>query len=107
MFLLSLGSPLRCYLADRFIIIRMKEWLGDVSIAESMGRLCGKSVQMLTAIFGIIVTITTISAQLKISLIIIELIPFCKTAAYPNYFTVVLGLLVVIYTMVGGPRSIV
>ncbi len=35
MLILSLGSPLRFYLASRFIIVRMKEWLGDYSIAES------------------------------------------------------------------------
>ncbi|WP_243018681.1 sodium:solute symporter family transporter [Candidatus Cardinium hertigii] len=106
MLLLSLGSPLRFYLASRFIIVRMKEWLGDFSIAESMGRLCGKSVQMLTAIFGIIVTIAKISAQFKISLMIIKSIPFCNAKAYANYYTVILGLLVTLYTILGGARSI-
>lgn len=107
MLILSLGSPLRFYLASRFIIVRMQEWLGDFSIAESMGRLCGKSVQMLTAIFGIIVTIAKISAQFKISLIIIESIPFCNGTAYAKYCTVILGILVTIYTILGGARSIV
>ncbi|TDG94790.1 sodium:solute symporter family transporter [Cardinium endosymbiont of Culicoides punctatus] len=105
MFILSLGSPLRFYLASRFILVRMKEWLGDFSIAESMGRLCGRPVQVLTAIFGIIVAIAQISAQFKISLIIIESIPFCNVTAYANYCTVILGVLVTIYTILGGARS--
>ncbi|TSJ79827.1 hypothetical protein [Cardinium endosymbiont of Dermatophagoides farinae] len=42
MLLLSLGSPLRFFICLSFIIVRMKEWLGDFSIAESMGRLMWK-----------------------------------------------------------------
>ena len=106
MLLLSLGSPLRFYLASQFIIVRMKEWLGDFSIAESMGRLCGRSVRILTAIFGIIVTIAKVSAQFKISLIIIESITSCNAPAYANYYTVILGLLVTAYTILGGARSV-
>ncbi|TSJ80182.1 MAG: hypothetical protein NMK33_06425 (plasmid) [Candidatus Cardinium sp.] len=106
MLLLSLGSPLRFYLASQFIIVRMKEWLGDFSIAESMGRLCGRSVRILTAIFGIIVTIAKISAQFKISLIIIESITSCNAPAYANYYTIILGLLVTAYTILGGARSV-
>ncbi|WP_243517668.1 MULTISPECIES: sodium:solute symporter, partial [unclassified Candidatus Cardinium] len=106
MLILSLGSPLRFYLASRFIIVRMKEWLGDYSIAESMGRLCGRSVRILTAIFGIVVTIAKVSAQFKISLIIIESITSCNAPAYSNYYTVILGLLVTAYTILGGARSV-
>ncbi|MEF2229177.1 MAG: sodium:solute symporter family protein [Candidatus Cardinium sp.] len=106
MLLLSLGSPLRFYLVSRFIIVRMKEWLGDFSIAESMGRLYGRSVRILTAIFGIIVTIAKISAQFKISLIIIESITSCNAPAYANYYTVILGILVTAYTILGGARSV-
>ncbi|TDG95044.1 sodium:solute symporter family protein [Cardinium endosymbiont of Culicoides punctatus] len=105
MLIMDLASPVSFYLASRFIIIRMKEFIGDLSIAESMGKLYGTSVRMITAVMGIIMTIAILAVQFKVGLLIVTSL-FSISKQYAEYYTIALALLVIIYTTLGGARSV-
>lgn len=71
MLIMDLASPVSFYFASRFIILRMKEFIGDLSIAESMGKLYGTTVRIITAIMGIIMTIAILAVQFKVGLLVV------------------------------------
>lgn len=85
----------------------MKEFLGDCSIAQSMGKLYGPVCRVATAILGIIVSISTLLLQFKYGLAVIIASPLFKEAPYsPIYYGIALALLTIIYSTFGGARAI-
>ncbi|TSJ81268.1 MAG: sodium:solute symporter family protein [Candidatus Cardinium sp.] len=106
MLLIDLISPVRFYLASQLIIVRMKEFIGDFSIAESMGKVYGPVVRIITAILGMIATIAKLATQFKIGLTILTVTPLFKLVSYPTCWTVILSLLIIVYTTFGGARSV-
>ncbi|MDD9139355.1 MAG: HD domain-containing protein [Candidatus Cardinium sp.] len=95
------------YLTSRFLSIRMKEFLRDYSIAESMGKLYGPVVRIVTAVLGIIVAISVLLLQFKHGLSVILASPLFKIAPYPPiYYAIILALLTIIYSTFGGARSV-
>ena len=105
MLIRDLTGPFSFYLASRFIIIRMKEFLGDMSIAESMGKLYGQSVRVITAILGIIMAISLTIAQFKVGLGISRIL-FPQFQEYYICSTIVFALIVTIYSTFGGARAV-
>ncbi|AWN81589.1 sodium:solute symporter family protein [Candidatus Cardinium hertigii] len=103
--LLDLSSALNLYLASRFIISRMKEFIGHASIAESMGSLYGPIVRMVSGLLGIMMAIAILAAQVKIALNITQkLLPGIHT--WPIHSTIVWVSLVILYASFGGARSV-
>ncbi|MEF2229266.1 MAG: HD domain-containing protein [Candidatus Cardinium sp.] len=105
MLIMDLASPVSFYFASRFIILRMKEFIGDLSIAESMGKLYGTTVRIITAIMGIIMTIAILAVQFKVGLLVVTSL-FSISKEYVAYYTIGLALLVIIYTTLGGAKSV-
>ncbi|MBX9890296.1 MAG: sodium:solute symporter family protein [Amoebophilaceae bacterium] len=108
-FMLDLASPLSFYLAARFIIIRMQEFLGDVSVAESMGKLYGNTVRLVTAILGTLLTIALIVPQFKVGARMVTLLlPNLElfNSISPTIWVVLLGCLVIGYSTIGGARAV-
>ncbi|ROT47749.1 sodium:solute symporter family protein, partial [Candidatus Cardinium hertigii] len=103
--IMDLVHPIAFYLASRFVIIRMKEFVGHLSIAESMGSMYGPTVRMLTGIFGIMMTITLLTCQIKIGLNITAIL-FPETALFSTPSAIFLATLVVFYATFGGARAV-
>lgn len=106
MLILNLSSPVGFLLVSRFLTLRMKEFIEDFSIAESMGRLYGTIVRIVTAVFGLMMTMATLAIQFKIGLAIITAMPFFNMAQHSTYYTIVLALLVILYSTFGGARAV-
>ncbi|AWN81509.1 sodium:solute symporter family protein [Candidatus Cardinium hertigii] len=93
------------YFFSRFITPRMKEFMGHLSIAESMGSLYGSAVRIITALLGIILAIAYLTTQIKVGLEITAIL-FPKVVQLQTYSTILLILLVIMYATFGGARAV-
>ena len=90
------------FIAALIFVPRMSEFLGDVSIAESLGKLYGRKVQFITGVAGLISAAGFIGVQFK---------AFGNVFNYffdvPNTWSIVLAAsIVIIYSAFGGIKSI-
>ncbi|AVP87920.1 Putative Na+/proline symporter [Candidatus Phycorickettsia trachydisci] len=81
---------------------RMGEFLGKLSVAESMGEMFGQKTRIITVIFGLIRSICYLGVNFKVSSQILELL----FGASGYYATVWSALIVLIYSTLGGIRSV-
>ncbi|AWN81591.1 sodium:solute symporter family protein [Candidatus Cardinium hertigii] len=93
------------YLFSRLIMPRMKEFMGHLSIAESMGSLYGSAARIITSLLGIVVSIALLTVQIKVGLEIITLL-FPKIVPFQTYSTILLTLLIMAYATFGGARAV-
>lgn len=82
---------------------RMKEFLGKTSVASAMGEIYGNKVRTLVGICGLIACIGPIAIQFKAVGYIGEYF-FNKN---PLYFVIPIGVIVTIYSLLGGIRAVV
>lgn len=104
-FIIDLASPVNFYIAARFVIVRMKEFMGHLSIAESMGSLFGPIVRVYTAVLGIVISIAGLICQIKVGLNIITIL-FPDIEWLSGYSMTLLAILVVVYSSFGGARAV-
>ena len=92
-----------CLLLNAFIFApRMGDYLGSVSVAESMGRLYGKHVRLITAISSTIAASGFIALQFKIfGFILSNFVGL--TGDYPMFLA---ATIVVTYSAFGGIKSV-
>ena len=84
------------------LIPRMKIFLGDLSIAESMGKLCGTKVRLVTAVTGCLSMTGVVAAQFKISGMLFE-----HCFDIPSVYGIVLSsVIVTAYSAYGGINSV-
>lgn len=100
--LATLGIGTSLFITSIFLIPRMKEFLGDVSIAEAMGKLYGKEVRVITAVTGTIGSVGSMAVQFK---------AFGSVFAYfmnipPAYAIICAGLITTAYSAFGGIRAV-
>ncbi len=62
----ALCMSLSLIITSCFLIPRMGEFLGNISVAEAMGNMYGREVRIITAICGILGTIGGIAVQFKV-----------------------------------------
>ncbi|AWN81510.1 sodium:solute symporter family protein [Candidatus Cardinium hertigii] len=93
------------YFFSRFIIPRMKGFMGHLSIAESMGSVYGSAARIITALLGITLAIANLTIQIKVGLEIIAIL-FPKIIPFQTYSTILLSLLVIAYATFGGARAV-
>ncbi|WP_339044527.1 sodium:solute symporter family protein [Cardinium endosymbiont of Tipula unca] len=103
--MMYLASPINYYLATRFVIVRMKEFSGHFSVAESMGSIYGSAVRMLSAIFGIMLTVALLASQFKVGLRISTIL-YPEIEEFSTYSAMVLAGLVILYSTFGGARAV-
>ena len=85
------------------LAIRMGEFFSSLSIAESLGNLYGKEVRLFTALSGMIMYLGWVALQFRVSAnIFASIFELDKITA-----TLLVGSVVVIYSALGGMRSIV
>ncbi|TDG95783.1 sodium:solute symporter family protein [Cardinium endosymbiont of Culicoides punctatus] len=104
-FIRYLASAINFYLATRFVIVRMKEFTGHFSVAESMGSIYGLTVRMFSAIFGIMLTTALIASQFKVGLRISTIL-YPEIEKFPIYSAMFLAGLVILYSTFGGARAV-
>lgn len=85
-----------------FFAPRMGEFLGKLSIAESMGEMFGPKVRLVTVVFGLLRTICYLSVNFQVSSKLLELI-FGTSGEYATVFS---ALIVIIYSTLGGIRAV-
>ena len=92
-----------CFLMNAFVFApRMGEYIGSLSVAESMGKLYGKHVRLITAIASTIAASGFIALQFKIfGFILSNFIGL--TGDYPIFLA---AAIVVIYSAFGGIKSV-
>ena len=96
-----------CYALSLFttaylFVPKMGEFLGNLSVADVMGDLYGKEVRIITAIAGIIGALGGVAVQFKV---------FGNITAYfasisPTEATIYAGIIVTIYSALGGVRAV-
>ena len=97
-----LGDFLALLFVGLFFAPRMGEFLGSLSIAEAMGNLFGKKVQVITSIAGFIGASGAIAIELKLSGLI-----FSYALGVSNFYGVIIsGFIVTLYSSLGGIKSV-
>lgn len=90
-------------LVARVFVPRMKEFLGQTSIATAMGGIYGNKVRMITALAGVVACCGPIAIQFKAAGYIGEY--FLKLDNL--YFVIGIGTIVTIYSFFGGIKAVV
>ncbi|MCC8371759.1 MAG: hypothetical protein LN568_03265 [Rickettsia endosymbiont of Pseudomimeciton antennatum] len=98
----AIGEPLALVIVGYFLAPRMAEFLGNLSIAEAMGTLYGKKVQLLTAIAGIFLCIGIVAVQFKVSATMLQL--FFHVSSF--YAVVASAIIVILYSAFGGIKAV-
>ena len=98
----SVCMSLSLVITAYFLIPRMGEFLGNLSVAEAMGSIYGKEVRLLTAICGILGTIGGIAVQFKV---------FGNIFNYflgidPTYSIFLASSIVILYSSLGGIKAV-
>ncbi|MFK8040608.1 MAG: ATP-binding protein [Rickettsiaceae bacterium] len=80
----------------------MKEFLGQLSVAEAMGSLYGKQIRLITAICGLIPAVGNIAVQFSIFTILLKYL----FGDLNIYILVISSLIVITYSTLGGIKSV-
>lgn len=97
---------LTTYLGSRILTVRMSEFLGDLSIAESIGKLYGPLVRKITAATVVLVMLGLVVAQLKVVLGIVHFTLSDTQQDFIQWLPIATGLVVILYSAFGGARSV-
>jgi Na+/proline symporter/signal transduction histidine kinase len=85
-----------------FVIPRMSEFLGDLSVAESMEKLFGRKARVVSALTGIIASVGILGIQFKVAAKILELM--FGTSGF--YSTIISAAIVIVYSAFGGIKAV-
>lgn len=85
-----------------FLIPRMTEFFGTLSVAEAMGKMYGKSVRIICATVGILVSIGVIAIQFKVAGTIVQL--FFNISKF--YAMIIGSFMVILYSSFGGIKAV-
>ena len=97
---------LTTYFGSRTLTVRMSEFLGDFSIAESIGKLYGPVARKITAAIVVLVMLGLVVAQLKVILEIVHFTLPGMTQDVTHWLPIATGLVVILYSASGGARSV-
>ena len=97
-----LGPPICLFIMGQVLAVRMQEFMHNVSVAEAMGSMYGRTVQMVSAVSGIAGEIGGIAIQFKVIGNILALI----LGAQSESFTIVAAAIVILYSTMGGIKAV-
>ncbi|WP_375332126.1 sodium:solute symporter family transporter [Candidatus Tisiphia endosymbiont of Temnostethus pusillus] len=98
----AIGEPLALIIVGYLLAPRMAEFLGNLSIAEAMGTLYGKKVQLITAIVGIFLCTGIVALQFKVSATMLQL--FFNLSSF--YAVLASAVIVILYSAFGGIKAV-
>ncbi|MEL6606791.1 MAG: sodium:solute symporter family protein [Bacteroidota bacterium] len=96
------GDALALLFIGRFLASRVGEFLNNVSVAETMGKLYGKRVRIITAIAGISKAIGIVAVQFKVSAKVMGLL-FGLQGTQAAFLA---AAIVILYSTFGGIRAV-
>lgn len=97
----GLGLPLSIWLSGQ-LAVRMGEFLNNISVAEAMGDLYGKAIQMITACSCILAKVGYVAIQFKAISTILELLFNLEGVVA----TCMAACVVIIYSSLGGVKAV-
>lgn len=100
--LASMGQVLGLLLIAYIFIPRMGEFLGDFSMAESMGKLYGKKVRIIAAGAGSLAAIGLMAVQFKV----FGLVFSQYFGIHPTMSLILSGFIIISYSTIGGVRAV-
>ncbi|MFM2428618.1 MAG: hypothetical protein RL012_502 [Bacteroidota bacterium] len=101
-FIIPILGWVACIVLTGQLAARMGEFLNNISVAEAMRDLYGKSAHIITAVFGILSCIGCIAIQLKVTAMVITLM-----WGFTGLWVMVLaGVIVITYSALGGIKSV-
>eukprot|EP01132_Coremiostelium_polycephalum_P000250 gene250-330_t len=92
-----------CLFLVGILAVRMREFLKNISVADAMGSLYGKKVQIVTAISGVLCVLTIVAIEFKVIIRIIGLIFHTEGSVW---LAVLVAGVVIFYSVFGGIRAI-
>jgi Na+/proline symporter len=100
--IVTMAGSLCLLLMGQVLVVRMGEFLNNLSVAEAMGDLYGKTVRVFSAIASIIKTIGSMAVQFKV---IAKMLALLLGFEGP-WVTIMAAGIVVVYSAFGGLRSV-
>jgi Na+/proline symporter len=97
------GTCIGLIFTSYVLIPRMGEFLGDLSLPESMRKLYGKEVGIIITLAGFVVSVGIVALQLTILTSTLGYL----TGIYSNYLVLACAFVMIIYSMSGGIRAVV
>jgi Na+/proline symporter len=101
-FVIVICSACLCLWLVGLLAVRMREFLKNLSVAEAMGDLYGKIVQIITATSGVLSVLVAVAIEFKVISKVISLIFATESVWVP----VIASIVVIIYSVSGGIRAI-
>jgi Na+/proline symporter len=101
-FITVVSSAFICLWLVGLLAPRMREFLKNISVAEAMGDLYGKTAQIITAVSGVLCVLAVVAIEFKVIGRIISLIFGTESLWVP----VIASIVVIIYSVSGGIRAI-
>lgn len=98
----ALGDSLVLLVVGYFLAPRMGEFLGNLSIAESIDKLYGKTIKLITAFIAIMSCVGAVAAQFKVSAVILQLL----FGVSGFYAVLAAAVIVVLYSSIGGIKAV-
>lgn len=98
----ALGEPIALIFVGMVIAPRMAEFIGDLSIADAMGRIFGERARIMTAIFAITLCVGMVAIQFHVASSILGV--FFNFSGI--YAVAVSAVIVTFYSSMGGIRAV-
>jgi Na+/proline symporter len=100
--IVTMGGTISLLLTGQVLAVRMGEFLNNLTVAEAMRDLYGRTIQIITAISGTLSAIGYIAIQFQI---ISKMVTLLLGVQGPSV-TIIAGIIVVLYSAFGGIRSV-
>lgn len=94
------------YFGAKVFIVRMAEFFGDFSVAESMGKLYGPIARSITALPILVLLLCNVVVQLKVILEVVRFTLPGLPSSIGYWLPFVTGGIIILYSALGGARSI-
>jgi len=101
-FIIVVSGASICLWLVGLLSVRMREFLKNISVAEAMGDLYGKTAQIITAISGVLCVLAVVAIEFKVISKIITL----NFDTQSLWIPVIASIVVIIYSVSGGIRAI-
>ena len=97
-----IGVPIGLLLTGQVLAVRMQEFLNNLSPAEAMGHMYGKTVRIISAISGIAGQLGYIAVQFQVIASILAMI----LGTQNDSLTIIAAAIIILYSTMGGIKAV-
>jgi Na+/proline symporter/signal transduction histidine kinase len=98
----AFGEPIALIITGYFLVPRMVEFFGNMSVAETMSKIYGKYVGLATAVAGLLIATGIVALQFKVASSIMQI--FFGLSSF--YAVALSAAIVVVYSSFGGIKAV-